>query len=80
MTANAGGQHDRGEDTDRRKHEQVRALQPSVHDLQVFGERIDEHDDQNEQQSEREVGNLAIGRFREFLGVQGFGELVEVTI
>ena len=60
--ADADGQHDRGGDADRREDEQIRPLEPSSHNRKVLAERIGEHDDEEDEQPERQIGDEAISR------------------
>src|SRR5208282_4000381 len=59
---NAPGQFDGRRYADCRENKQIWPLEPSAHDLKIFGERVDEDDDEEGEQSDRETGNQAIGR------------------
>src|ERR1700722_1144455 len=59
-TTNADSQPNCRHHRDRREDEQIRTLEPSTHELKVFGECVDEHDDQEDKHTNREIGYLAI--------------------
>jgi hypothetical protein len=42
---------------DRRKDEEERPVEPALHDLKMLAQRIAEHDDQEDEQSEGEIGD-----------------------
>src|SRR5262249_20921758 len=60
---NALGRHERRDDTDRREHEQGWPLEPSVHDLKIFGQGVYEYNNQEGEQSNRQIGDPTIGFF-----------------
>src|SRR6516162_88650 len=58
---NALRRHERRDDTDRRKEKQIRPLEPSVHDLKIFGQGVYEDNNQEGEQSNRQIGDQTIG-------------------
>src|SRR5258706_1498877 len=62
-TANACSEHDRGKRADDGENEQIRPLQPSLHDSKIFGQGIGEHGNQEDEQPKRKMGDEA-ERFR----------------
>src|SRR6516165_6123806 len=59
--ADALGRHECGDDTDRWEEEQVRPLEPSVHDLKIFGQGVYEDNNQEGEQSNRQIWDQTIG-------------------
>src|ERR1700730_2806590 len=57
--ADAGGQHERGQRTDRRKNEQIRPVDPSVHQRKIFDQGVYEDDGQEHEHAGREIGYLS---------------------
>ena len=55
--SNADGKRDGRESSNRREDEQVRPFEPSHHDGKVLSEGIDEHDDQECEQSASQIRN-----------------------
>jgi len=47
--ANACGEHDRGKGADDGENKQIGSLMPSLHDGEIFGQGIGEHDDQEDE-------------------------------
>ena len=59
---NARGHCERRNGADRGEDEEVRPLQPPIHDPKVVNQRVDEHDDEEGKEPGREIGNQAVGR------------------
>src|SRR5208282_1906714 len=57
------GEHDRGHGTDYWEEEQIRPVEPPVHDPEIFGERISEHGDEKNHERNRQIGNETVGPF-----------------
>src|ERR1700738_1862367 len=62
MALNADRQHDGRQGSNRRKDEEIGTFNPSMHDLEVFSQRKGENDNKKDEQSDRQIGDLAIGR------------------
>lgn len=58
----ARSQEDRRYDSDSGKNEEIRPLEPSVHDREMLDERKAEHRDQKQEQRERQGWDKPIGK------------------
>src|SRR6516162_7047800 len=61
-TPNTFGRHQCGDDTDRWEEKQIRPVEPSVHDLKIFGKGVYEDNNQEGEQSNRQIWDQTIGR------------------
>src|ERR1700677_3130958 len=59
-TPDAYRQHDRGHDADGGEDQQIGTLEPSTHYWEIFDKRKGEDDEQEDEQSNGEIGYLAI--------------------
>jgi hypothetical protein len=60
-TVNAAGQHDCSQGPDRREDEQIWPVDPAMHQREIFGQRVDEDDSQEDEHADREIGYLSPG-------------------
>src|SRR5208282_2501036 len=58
---NARGRHECRDDTDRREDKQIRPLKPSMDDPKIFGQGVYKDDNQEGEQSSRQVRDQTIG-------------------